>query len=73
MSKFKHLESPMTIRGKVYKNRLIAAPTLFAHSVFFLPEISGPMLWVTAGKPEKWEMLSTEGTRQRLTLYNWAA
>ena len=40
MSKFKHLESPMTIRGKVYKNRLIAAPTLFAHSVFFLPEIA---------------------------------
>ena len=40
MSKFTHLESPMTIRGKVYKNRLIAAPTLFAHSVFFLPEIA---------------------------------
>lgn len=40
MSKFAYLESPMTIRGKVYKNRLIAAPTLFAHSVFFLPEIA---------------------------------
>ncbi len=40
MSKFKYLESPMTIRGKVYKNRLIAAPTLFAHSVFFLPDIA---------------------------------
>lgn len=40
MSKFIHLESPLTIRGKVYKNRLIAAPTLFAHSVFFLPEIA---------------------------------
>ena len=39
MSKFTYLESPMTIRGKVYRNRLIAAPTLFAHSVFFLPEI----------------------------------
>ena len=35
MSKFTYLESPMTIRGKVYRNRLIAAPTLFAHSVFF--------------------------------------
>lgn len=33
MSKFTHLESPLTVRGKVYKNRLIAAPTLFAHSV----------------------------------------
>lgn len=40
MSKFTHLENPLTIRGKVYKNRLIAAPTLFAHSVFFLPEIA---------------------------------
>ena len=40
MSKFTYLESPMTIRGKVYRNRLIAAPTLFAHSVFFLPEIA---------------------------------
>lgn len=40
MSNFRYLESPLTIRGKVYKNRLIAAPTLFAHSVFFLPEIA---------------------------------
>ena len=40
MSKFTHLESPLTIRGKIYKNRLIAAPTLFAHSVFFLPQIA---------------------------------
>lgn len=40
MSKYTYLESPMTIRGKVYKNRFIAAPTLFAHSVFFLPEIA---------------------------------
>lgn len=40
MSKFKYLEQPLTIRGKVYKNRLIAAPTLFAHSVFFIPEIA---------------------------------
>lgn len=40
MSEYKHLESPVTIRGKVYKNRLIAAPTLFAHSVFFLPQIA---------------------------------
>lgn len=40
MSKFKHLEETITIRGKVYRNRLIAAPTLFAHSVFFIPEIA---------------------------------
>lgn len=40
MSDYKYLESPVTIRGKVYKNRLIAAPTLFAHSVFFLPQIA---------------------------------
>lgn len=39
MGKFEHLFSPMEIRGKVYKNRIISAPTLFAHSVFFLPEI----------------------------------
>ena len=39
MSKFTHLESPMTIREGL-QNRLIAAPTLFAHSVFFLPEIA---------------------------------
>lgn len=40
MSDYKYLESPVKIRGKVYKNRLIAAPTLFAHSVFFLPQIA---------------------------------
>ena len=40
MNKYPTLFSPMTIRGKTYKNRLIAAPTLFAHSVLFLPEIA---------------------------------
>jgi len=40
MPDFKHLFSPLEIRGHVYKNRLIAAPTLFAHSVLFLPEIA---------------------------------
>lgn len=39
-TKYPHLFTPMTIRGKVYKNRLIAAPTLFSHSVYFLPEIA---------------------------------
>lgn len=40
MEKYEFLRSPMTIRGKYYKNRLIAAPTLFAHAVFFLPDIA---------------------------------
>lgn len=35
--KFPHLFDPVTIRGKVYKNRLIAAPTMFAHSIFTIP------------------------------------
>ena len=37
--KYEHLLSPMTIRGKVYRNRMIAAPTLFAHAVYFIPKI----------------------------------
>ncbi len=36
---YEHLLSPLTIRGKVYRNRMIAAPTLFAHSVYFIPKI----------------------------------
>ncbi len=39
MTEFKMLLSPMTFRGKVYRNRMIAAPTLFAHSVYFIPDI----------------------------------
>jgi len=39
-TKYPHLFEPMTIRGKVYRNRLIAAPTLFSHAVYFLPEIA---------------------------------
>ncbi len=35
--KFPHVFDPITIRGKVYKNRLIAAPTMFAHSIFTIP------------------------------------
>ncbi|MDU6038656.1 MAG: FAD-dependent oxidoreductase [Clostridium butyricum] len=38
--KYKNLFSSIEIRGKVYRNRLIAAPTLFAHSVIFMPEIA---------------------------------
>ncbi len=40
MQKYPHLFSPLTIRGHTYKNRLIAAPTLFAHAVYFLPDIA---------------------------------
>jgi len=40
MTTFPHLFSPLEIRGQVYKNRLIAAPTLFAHAVLFIPEIA---------------------------------
>ena len=32
--KFPHLFSPLTIRGKTYRNRIICGPTLFAHSVY---------------------------------------
>ncbi len=53
MSKFTHLKSPLTIRGKVYKNRLIAAPTLFVYSVFFLPEIVEMcIVWWRIGQKE---------------------
>lgn len=31
---FPHLFSPLTIRGKVYRNRILFGPTLFAHSVY---------------------------------------
>lgn len=40
MQKYPNLFRPLTIRGKTYKNRLIAAPTLFSHAVYFLPEIA---------------------------------
>ena len=35
--RFPHVFEPITIRGKTYKNRLIAAPTMFAHSIFTIP------------------------------------
>ena len=38
--KYPHVYSPVTIRGKVYKNRLKAAPTMFVHANYFIPEIS---------------------------------
>ena len=39
MSKFPLIFTPLTIRGKTYKNRLIAAPTMFAHAIFTIPEM----------------------------------
>lgn len=39
MSKFTNLFNPIKVRKYTYKNRIINAPTLFAHSVLFLPEI----------------------------------
>lgn len=39
MNHFKHLFSEVKVRGYTYRNRIISAPTLFAHSVFFIPEI----------------------------------
>lgn len=38
--RYPHVFSPLTIRGKVYKNRLKAAPTMFAHANYFIPQIS---------------------------------
>lgn len=40
MPTYSNLLSPLEIRGHVYRNRMIAAPTLFAHAVLFLPEIA---------------------------------
>lgn len=39
MNPYPHVFSPLTIRGKTYKNRLIAAPTMFAHSIFTIPKM----------------------------------
>ena len=32
--KFEHLFSPITLRGKTYRNRITAGPTMFAHAVY---------------------------------------
>lgn len=39
MEKYPNLFTPVTIRGKVYKNRMIAAPTMFSHASYFIPEM----------------------------------
>ncbi|MDR1576450.1 MAG: NAD(P)/FAD-dependent oxidoreductase [Treponema sp.] len=40
MNDFPNLFSPVDIRGRHYRNRLIAGPTLLAHAVLFIPEIA---------------------------------
>ena len=37
--KYPHVFDPVEIRGRVYRNRLIAAPTMFFHAAYFIPEI----------------------------------
>ena len=39
-SRYPHVFDPIEIRGNVYKNRLIAAPTMFFHAVYFIPQIA---------------------------------
>ena len=39
-AKYPNLFTPMQIRGKVYRNRLIAAPTMFAHAIFTIPPMA---------------------------------
>lgn len=39
MDKYPHLFEPLTIRGKTYRNRMIAAPTMFVHASYFIPEM----------------------------------
>ncbi len=38
--KYPNLFAPVSVRGKIYKNRLVAAPTMFAHSIFNEPEMA---------------------------------
>ena len=38
-SSFPNLLSPVTVRGHEYRNRVEFGPTLFAHSIFTIPEI----------------------------------
>jgi len=40
MTKYPSIFAQITIRGKTFKNRLVAAPTLFAHAAYFIPEIA---------------------------------
>jgi 2,4-dienoyl-CoA reductase-like NADH-dependent reductase (Old Yellow Enzyme family)/thioredoxin reductase len=48
--RYPNLFSPITIRGKVYKNRLIAAPTMFVHASYFIPEIKENIYRMVEGR-----------------------
>ena len=37
--KYPHVFGPIEVRGNVFRNRLIAAPTMFFHAPYFIPEI----------------------------------
>lgn len=37
--KYPHVFDPVEVRGNVFRNRLIAAPTMFFHAPYFIPEI----------------------------------
>ena len=37
--KYPHVFDPIEVRGNVFRNRLIAAPTIFFHAPFLIPEI----------------------------------
>ena len=37
--KYPHVFDPIEVRGNVFRNRLIAAPTMFFHAPYFIPEI----------------------------------
>lgn len=37
--KYPHVFDPVEVRGNVFRNRLIAAPTMFFHVPYFIPEI----------------------------------
>ena len=37
--KYPHVFDPIEVRGSVFRNRLIAAPTMFFHAPYFIPEI----------------------------------
>ena len=39
-NKYPHVFAPIEIRGHVYRNRLCAAPTMFAHSIFTIPPMA---------------------------------
>ncbi|MCC6098467.1 MAG: FAD-dependent oxidoreductase [Coriobacteriaceae bacterium] len=37
--RYPHVFDPIEIRGRVFRNRLIAAPTMFFHAAYFIPQI----------------------------------